>query len=69
MMGDTESYASNMSGGHHQCPFQGNEKFESSQRGTVGILEATRSHISSPKIFKCSTESLDEEVCCARTMS
>ena len=44
-------------------------RFESSRRGVVRTLGLAVSHISSPGVSTCPAESLDEEACCAGTIS
>ena len=44
-------------------------RFESSRRGAVRTLGVAVSHISSPGVSTCPAESVDEEACCAGTIS
>ena len=44
-------------------------RFKSSWSGAVRTLGAIGSHISRPRVSTCPAESVNEEVCCARTIS
>ena len=51
------------------APSKVTRRFESSRRGAVRTLGVAVSHISSLGVSTCPEESVDEEACCARTIS
>ena len=66
----TQKVARQTCQGHHQRPFQGNEKvFESSCNGAMRTLGVIGSNISSLEVSTCPAESVDDEVCYAGTTS
>ena len=51
------------------APSKVTRRFESSWSGAVRTLGATVLHISSPEISACLVEFVDEEACCAGTIT
>ena len=51
------------------APSKVTRRFESSRSGAVRTLGATVSRVSSPEVYACLAESVDEEACCAGAIS
>lgn len=53
--------------GHHQRPSKVNRRFESIRSGVVRTLGTSGSHIERTGKSTCPADSVNEDVCCART--